>query len=155
MRGRVIRFSCLLFLLQSCATRKGVEFDAFIRSDGMVLRSPSSGKVYLVSNGQRHYVPGPGVMEALGIVCLPRDVDDSLMDSVPLGADMPMLTTKVVQNPQTKEVFLLECGKRRYVPDPQTISALNLESAVRPLQPDQINLIPVGPPLPHAGGVKP
>jgi hypothetical protein len=151
MPWRIVSCSCVLFLLlQGCTSRKEAEYDSLLRSDGMVLHSESSGKVYLVSGGQRHWVPGPAVAEALGIVCLIGNQDDSSIDAIPLGPDMPALATKVVQNAKTTEVFLLQCGKRRYVPDPQTIAALNLGPDIRQLPPEQIQLIPLGPPLPHA-----
>ena len=120
-------------------------------SDGSVLRSPVTGKVYLVSEGQRHYIPGPATAEALGIICLLRTEEDPLIDEIPLGKDLVPLQTKVVQNSRTKEAFLLEAGKRRYIPDGDTLTALNLDSQVRPIDEQIIRLIPVGPPLAHLG----
>lgn len=105
--------------------------------------------MYLISGGKRHYIQTPGTVQALGVAAQVKDASDAVINSVPIGDALPVLTTNVIQKPGTGEVFLLEAGKRRYVPDPETLKALHLTEKIRSVPDDAADMIPLGTPLPH------
>ncbi|MBV8834464.1 MAG: hypothetical protein JO108_35140 [Acidobacteriaceae bacterium] len=120
--------------------------------DGSVLQANSSKKVYLINAGHKHYIQTPATLRSLDVVEQLKTVPDSVLDSIPDGVKLPDLTTRMVQKASTGQVFFLEKGKRRYVPDGETLKALDPASAVRGLPDDVADAIPLGSPEPHISG---
>jgi hypothetical protein len=139
-------------MLLSCGTQKPSDFG--LVTDGAVLRNPSDTKIYLISGGKRHYIQTPGTVQALGVAAQVKDASDAVINSVPLGDALPPLTTNAIQKPSTGEVFVLEAGKRRYVPDPETLAALHLTDKIHSIADGAADMIPLGAPLPHTANKK-
>ncbi len=140
-------------MLLSCSTIRKMA-DAGVVTDGAVVRNPSDTKVYLISGGKRHYIQTPTTIQVLGAAAQVKDASDDAINSVPLGDPLPPLTTNVIQKDGTGEVFLLEAGKRRHVPDPETLEALHLKDKIRSVPDSAADMIPLGAPLPHTANTK-
>lgn len=131
-------------LYSGCSSAEKIE-----QADGTVIRNPDDGKIYLISGGKRHYIPDGPTLHALGVDGVVQNEDESDVNAIPLGAELPRLSTNVIQNDKTKEVFLLEFGKRRYIPDAETIQAMHLDTQLRPVPAAGVAAIPLGAPMPH------
>ena len=69
------------------------------------------------------------------------------LNSIPRGQDFPSLGHLVKGS--SPEVFLLEKGKRRWIPDEATFNAMGLDwQAVREISDEDLNSIPRGPDYP-------
>jgi hypothetical protein len=123
--------------------------------DGSVLQASSSKKVYLINAGHKHYIQTPATLRSLDVVEQLKTVPDSVLDGIPEGVKLPDLTTRMVQKASTGQVFFLEKGKRRYVPDGETLKALDPTSNVRGLPDDVADAIPLGSPEPHMSATSP
>lgn len=104
--------------------------------------------MYLISGGQKHYIQTPATVRALE-VNQAKAVPDSTLDAIPTGLELPPLTTQVIQKASTGEVFLLQAGKRHYIPDTETLKALGLAGQVQALKDNFADAIPVGSPVEH------
>jgi hypothetical protein len=135
--------------LVGCASKDKIS----LYSDGQVLQA-RDGRVYLISHGKRRYIPDPGTLDALGLRHLISADPSPTIDSIPLGEPLPSLPGRVIQNAQSNEVFLLEAGKRRYIPDPETLAVLGLTKEVRQVPASAAESVPLGPPMPHAAQVQ-
>ena len=121
-------------------------------ADGTVLQSAKDMHVYYVFDGKRHYVPNPSTLEALGFSKQVRLVPDSQASAIPLGEPIPALTSKVLVKAGTGQVFLIEGGKRRYIPDPDTMQAMHIPKEQIKYVPDaSADVIPMGDPVPRQG----
>jgi hypothetical protein len=75
------------------------------------------------------------------------------LNTLPTGIKLPALTTKAVRKTSTGEVFLLEAGKRRHIPDPETQQALAIaDTQIHELKDDETDAIPLGTPMEHGRG---
>ena len=116
--------------------------------DGTVVQH-SNGAVYVIAQGKKHHIPDPPSLNALGVAGSIVHEPDAAIDSVPLGDPIPSLPGKVIQKARTGEVFVLEAGKRRWVPDVETLKAMHLSDQVHGVADAAVDVIPLGPPLPH------
>ena len=98
----------------------------------------------------RHYVPNPSTLAALGFSQQVKVVTDSEVNVIPLGGQMPLLTSNFMVKSGTGQVFMIEAGKRRYIPDPDTLAALHVTKEQIKYVPDAVaDSIPLGTPLPR------
>ncbi len=108
----------------------------------------------MVVNGKRHHVPNPPTLAALGIRPPIAQQPDSFVRAIPEGEPLPNLPGNVIQKGGTGEIYLLESGKRRYIPNPETLTAMGLDSKVHGVPDPVANAIPLGAPVPPIGGVQ-
>ncbi len=117
----------------------GVEFK--------VLQSASDQRVYFVFGGKRHYVPSAATLEAMGLVKQVTSVPDVEINRIPLAAPLPQLTSKVIQR-SSGEVYIFENGKRRHVPDPETLRSLHIDTKqIQGVSNSVADAFPLGAPL--------
>jgi len=119
-------------------------------SDGSVVQN-FRGDVYIVIAGKRHYIPDDETLKALDVAGLVKRQPDEAINSIPEGAPIPSLPGRAIQKGSTGEVFLIEAGKRRYVPDVETLDSLQIRDQVHGVADAVVNAIPLGPPMPHLG----
>ena len=119
-------------------------------ADGTVLQSAKDMHVYYVFSGKRHYVPNPATLEALGFSKQVRLVPETEVSAIPPGEPIPALISRIVAKGGTGQVFMIEAGKRRYIPDPDTMRALHItKEQVKYLPDAAADVIPLGDPLPR------
>jgi hypothetical protein len=148
IRLRLALATTFLFALASC--EKSVP-EAPAIAPGSVLQGAESKKVYLVTDGKRHYIPTPATLQSLGVSNQVKSVSDSVLDSLPLGAQIPALDSPLIVKATSGQIFVLEAGKRRYIPNPQTFDALHYtKTQLRAVPDDVADAIPLGPPIPSA-----
>jgi hypothetical protein len=109
----------------------------------------SGPEVFLVVAGKRRWIPDEITFDALGLDWQAiRTVSDQRLNGIPRGEDYPSLPGKLLKGSST-EVFLLERGKRRWIPDEATFNAMGLDwQAVRVISDELLNSIPRGPDYP-------
>ena len=116
-----------------------------------ILQDSKDSRVYYVFGGKRHYVPNPATLQALGLEKQVQGASDSEIDQIAPGDPLPSLSSKVIQKASTGEVFLLENGKRRHVPDPETLQSLHVsKEQVQGVLDAVVDAFPLGDPLPSA-----
>ena len=111
---------------------------------GLLLKG-SGPEVFLVIDGQRRWIPDAATFDALGLDWeAVRVVSDQQLNSYPRGQDYPSLPGRLVKG-SGPEVFQLEKGKRRWIPDEATFNAMGLSwEAVQVIPDQQLNIIPRG-----------
>ena len=136
----------LLLTLFSCSRSKEVTVP-----DGLVVRGPD-GSIEVVDHGHRKHIPDPQTFYNLGYV--DKDVNEITQeqyDGLPPGSWFPHLDSRLVSSPG--QIYFVERGRRRHVPDTETLKSLCLGPAVQSLPPEMIQSIPEGEPLPHNSSV--
>jgi hypothetical protein len=145
--------ACLLLCLSGCTPDKtGANLnsrESVAYTEGGVLQGQPSKRIYLLSGSKKHYIQTPATLHSLDVVRLIKAVPDETLNGIPEGAEVPALTTGVVQKASTGEVFLLESGRRRYVPDSETLQSLGVGDHVQGLKDEAIDTIPLGTPIEH------
>jgi len=138
-----------LFALTSCSRPQPDTLTTNRSSDGSVLQGADSKRIYLITAGKRHYIQTPQTLQALGVVNRVMSSPDSFLSSIPEGVPLPPLNSPLIQKASTGEVFLLEAGKRRYVPNPPTLASLPYtKDQVRGVPEEVADAIPLGDQLP-------
>ncbi|GHM98794.1 hypothetical protein WSM22_02840 [Cytophagales bacterium WSM2-2] len=57
--------------------------------DGQLIRSPDTGKVYLVTNGYKQWITSPGVLTRLGYnMGQVKDLSPSVVDAIPESSSL-------------------------------------------------------------------
>ena len=140
---------CLIALIGALACNSGTKSSESAGLDGAILQGMPSNRIYLISGGHKHYIQTPATVKALNVANQIKTVPDADLEAMPAGITLPDLTSRLIQKASTGEVFFLEGGKRRYVPDAETLKALNVGSQPRGLPDDIIDAIPVGSPVEH------
>ena len=150
----VLTLMTLSCLLSGCG-QKQTEPASPAANDGVV-QSAKDYRVYDVFGGKRHYIPNPATLDALGVSKQIKVLSDSVLDAIPAGSDLPALSSRVIQKASTGEVFVLESGKRRHVPDPETLKSMQISPAqIQGLPDASADAFPLGTPLPHLSSAKP
>jgi hypothetical protein len=118
-------------------------------ADGTPIKG-STDPVFIMVHGQKRWIPNPQTFDALGlkwdeILVVPNQV----IDPIARGPDYPSLRGPVVKG-SGPNVYLLQRGVRRWIPDPETFEAIGLRWESIQLLPDaELQLIPEGPPIPQ------
>jgi len=121
----------------------------------IILQGAESKNVYLVTDGKRHYIPTPATLQSLGVSNQIKSVSNSVLDAIPLGVQIPALDSPLIMKATSGQVFVLEAGKRRYVPNPQTFDALHYAaSQIRTIPDDGADAIPLGTQIPSVGAAR-
>jgi hypothetical protein len=107
------------------------------------------GDVYIVFGSKRHYIPNVETLKALDVAGLVKRQPDEAINAIPEGDPIPSLPGRAIQKGSTGEVFLIEAGKRRYIPDVETLDSLQIRDQVHGVTDAVVNAIPLGPPMPH------
>jgi hypothetical protein len=135
---------------QDAATQNAPKSVQNSLNDISVLQDAKDSRVYLVSQGQRHYIPDPKTLDVLGIKSQIKSASSEQINAIPLSQPIPSLSSKFIQKAGTGQVFMIEAGKRRYVPDPETLQALHVSKGdVAGINDSEAESIPLGEPLAH------
>lgn len=122
----------------------GIDARAF---EGRLLRDPATGAVYLIQNARRRWIPDADTFSAFSFDWNQVQNLPAVLSVIPEGAAFPKVPGKLLRDPVTGGVFVLELGRKRHVPDPQTFAALGLNWNAVSNQPAHVlNAIPDGPP---------
>ncbi|AGY57335.1 S-layer homology domain-containing protein [Gloeobacter kilaueensis] len=120
--------------------------------EGKLVRG-SSSTIYKVENGRRRAIPNPQTLQALGysfdqVVKLP----DNQLNTIPLGQPVPsqpFFADGALVRGSGPTIYQIENGRRRAIPDPQTLQALGYNfNQVKKISDSQLNAIPLGAPVP-------
>ena len=119
-------------------------------NDISVLQDAKDSRVYLVFQGKRHYIPDPKTLDVLGVKSQIKGANDKEINAISLAEPIPSLSSKFIQKASTGEVFMLEAGKRRYIPDPETLKALHVSKEnITGIRDAGVDAIPLGEPVAH------
>jgi hypothetical protein len=120
---------------------------------GMLVRG-SDPAIYLVENGERRWIPDLVTLQSNGFD--PKSilrVEDEELERIPQGAALPS-TMPVLERPDgalltaTGDVYIMEAGQRRLVPDPVTFLTNDFDAtAIERITEPELNAVPEGPPL--------
>lgn len=123
--------------------------------DGTMARQVSRPEVWYLQGGERHWVPDGQTVDSLGGWGAVQIVNDTIDN--PIGDNYPSVIDgakhypdgNLLQASPAPEVYLMDAGQRRWIPDWQTFVARGYYWAdVRHLSTPELNSIPLGPPLP-------
>lgn len=111
----------------------------------------SGPEVFVYDGGKRRWIPDERTFNALGFNWKSiRQIPDEKLNEMPRGSDYPVLTSSIVKGSGPK-VFILENGRRRWIPDEHTFQSRGLRwDAVQTLSDAELQLIPLGKDLPRA-----
>lgn len=110
----------------------------------------SGPEVYFQEGGRRHWIPDERTFDALGFDWKSiQHISDRKLNEMPRGSDYPALTSSIVKGSGPK-VFILENGRRRWIPDEHTFQSRGLRwDAVQTLTDGELESIPLGKNLPR------
>jgi len=106
--------------------------------------------VFLVIGGQRRWIPNEQTFNALGLDWQSiRTIPDEELNKIPRITDYPSLNARAVKG-IGPEIYLLEEGKRRWIPNEQKFVALGLRAEdVEWISDEDLSLIPLGSQIPE------
>ena len=119
-----------------------------VYADSTVMQAADTKVVYIIFGGKRHHVPDPQTLEALSVSGQVPMEGPAVIAAVPEGEPIPHLPGKMIQK-STGEVFMLQAGKRHWVPDADTLDMLGGAEQVHGVPDSVLDSIPLGPPLAH------
>jgi len=110
----------------------------------------SGPNVYMMVNGFRRHVPNPTTLGAMGLDWgNVQNISDQALQSLPEGRPLPSISQRLLRSPNHPQVYFMENGLRRLVPDPTTFGLMGFNWAnVQLVDYHQLNDIPLGAPLP-------
>ena len=86
------------------------------RLSGDLVRDPSTGKVYVIVDGQRRYIPDPGTQLLLGLAGpLPTNLNASELARFPEGPALPSLGEGSVLRSSNGVVYAIRNGQRAWI----------------------------------------
>ena len=127
-------------------------------ADGALIRQKETQAVYVIENGRRRLIPDPGTFIARGYswgaikVISPEEMSSvpedqavsSVKDSPPRFADGAL-----IRQGGTQAVYVIEKGRRRLIPDPETFNARGHSwGAIKVLSPEEMSSVPEGQAIP-------
>jgi hypothetical protein len=117
----------------------------------------SGAAVYVMENGQRRLIPDPSTLESMGLNWNNiQHIADTDLNNIPGGASLPSRTNGAMVQGSGAAVYLMESGKRRLIPNPETFNAMRLDwNAIQHIADADLNNIPVGDPFPGVSSVPP
>ena len=92
--------------------------------DGIILKD-KAGHTYLADHGWKRLIPDEQTGKLLGVSRIQTMSADEIR-KLPTGLPLPPVRSKTVVNEVTGEMFLLQGGKRRYLQNASSVSALGL-----------------------------
>jgi hypothetical protein len=131
-------------------------------AEGCMARESSRPEVWVVKDGERHWVPDGQTVDSLGGWGAVQVVDDRIDN--PIGDNYPSVIDHAKHYPDGNlltaapqpNIYVMEDGKRRWITDPATFDAHGFRwEDVRHLSEVEINAIPLGAPLSGGGPALP
>jgi hypothetical protein len=120
--------------------------------DGMVVQANVSPRVYVIEQQQRHWVPDPYTLNLYGGWAAVQHITDANLLAIPEGARkpsrIPLTNGILLKSPEMPKVYVMENGKKRWVPDPQTLVTIGGWDRVLAMAEEDLTAIPEGPALP-------
>jgi len=94
------------------------------RLGGDLVRDPSTGKVYVLVDGQRRYIPDPVTQQLLGLGGrLPASLTAAELVRYPEGPALPPLAEGALIQTANGPVYVIRGGKRVWIPSPEAFAA--------------------------------
>jgi hypothetical protein len=117
----------------------------------------SGAAVYVMENGNRRLIPDPPTLDSMGLNWNNiQHIADTDLNNIPDGASLPSRTNGAMVQGSGAAVYLMESGKRRLIPNPETFNAMRLDwNAIQHIADADLNNIPEGEPLPAVSSVPP
>jgi surface antigen len=118
---------------------------------GTLLRAIGTPGVYIMENGKRRLIPNPETFNAIGLNW--NAINDIPSDDLNKFSEVEPLPSRkngtLLRARGTAGVYLMESGKRRLIPNPETFNAMGLNgNAINDIAGGDLNNIPEGEPLP-------
>ncbi|TDG28115.1 hypothetical protein E2C05_21280 [Paracraurococcus ruber] len=122
-------------------------------AEGSVVKG-SGAEVYVVLGGQRRWIVSEQALNAsYGGWAAVRNVADAELNALPLGAPVGTIPDGTLFKGSGPEVYVIQGGQRRHVPNPQVLETLGGWAKVSLILDGNLNAIPKGAPLPTQGPV--
>ncbi len=118
-----------------------------IVQEGALIRALQAPEVYFVQGGKRHYIPDPATLDSRWSWGQVQNLPPDAVNAVPLGDEVPREGT-LIRGSQTPEVYVVQGGKRHYIPNPATLESKWSWDQVRDLPQDAVDSVPPGEPIP-------
>jgi phospholipase C len=112
--------------------------------EGALIKSPEKAEVYLVQDGQRHWIPNPATLASKWSRAQVQTVPMETLDAIPLGDPLPYL----IRPSEKAEVYLVQGGQRHWIPDGATLDAKWSWAQVEIVSQETAEAIPLGDPVP-------
>src|SRR5262249_46903665 len=125
-------------------------------TEGELIKGMSHPEVYVIQNGQRHWIPDPATLQSRWSWDQVQTLSDGDVDVIPLGDPIPSVLSgqkwpdgALVTAPPAPEIYIVQGGQRHWIPNPQTFIANGYAwDAVEAIPTSVINTIPLGAPVP-------
>ena len=122
--------------------------------NGQVVRPAGRKQVYLIDGGRKRPIPDAPTFRSKwnwsDVISVPQKQLNGLPDGKPFASvAAPPANGDVVRATSAKTIFLVQGGKRRAFPDAATFLAKFAWYQVRVLDPDAVEAVPLGDPLPR------
>ncbi len=116
--------------------------------------------VFFVENATKHAIPDPPTLNYIALehqLQILERVSTIEMNAYPEGESISsVLTLRIVQDSVDRAAFLVDGGKRRWIPNPETFITLGLDLAkVETLSQEEMKTIPTGRPIRNVLGKQP
>jgi hypothetical protein len=119
--------------------------------NGVLLRDKSDEKIYIMENGKRRWIPDPQTFAAMGLnMSAVRTFPSEELGKVSSTKPLPSRKDgSLLRYLGDHKVYIMENGKRRWIPDPETFAAMGLNvGAVSDVSLADVNAISENNPLP-------
>lgn len=118
-------------------------------TDGTLVRG-SSEKTYVIEAGKRRWIPNPDIFNAMGFDWnAVVSSSDAELANIPEGQPLATYPDGTLLKGTAPEIYLLESGKRRHVPDVNTFNAMGFNMGmVQQIADKELSAIPLGAELP-------
>jgi hypothetical protein len=117
--------------------------------DGDLVQSTDGAEVYVVETGVRRLIPDEPTLLSRWRRTDVRTVPQQIIDELPRGLDWPRVPLRVaegdlVKSPNAPEIFLIEGGRRRLIPDEPTFLSRWSWDQVKTFPPETVDALPRG-----------
>ncbi|HEX2035163.1 MAG TPA: PQQ-binding-like beta-propeller repeat protein [Chloroflexota bacterium] len=86
------------------------------RLGGDVVRDPTTGRVFVIADGQRRYIPDPTTQSLLGLVAaVPRNLNSAELARYPEGPALPALSEGSLVRADNGPIYVIRDGKRVWI----------------------------------------
>jgi hypothetical protein len=121
-----------------------------------LIKPTSRGEVFLIRDGQRHWIPDPQTLTSQWSWDLVETLPDDQVYVIPMGDPIPSVATGrkfpdgcLLASPPDAPIYVVLNGARRWIPDPQTFNARGYDwNDVEAVSATELGLIPLGTPIP-------
>lgn len=123
---------------------------AYAQTVNVNLVKGSGPEVFILHTDTRHWIPNPETFKAFGFSWNAiKTISDAELNKIPRGENYPELHNSVIKG-SGPEVYSIQGGKRRWIPNPETFEAMGFDWNTIQIIPDQkLQLIPEGEKLPY------